>query len=388
VGPLAFGIGVEGQAAHFDGTSFVEIPHSPDLSGLQEFTIEAWIRPAALPPLAPVINKWGTKGSEDDDFRLHLGRGSICFTVCSGISNYEAEVGSKPCLEAGRWHHVWAHYSAGDQTMILAVDGREVARGAAVLTQRNDTTEPLRVGLYTTGFGDPPRYFEGDIDELIVWQGRPELTVPPPPERTKYEVLYAEDFSARPANWVWKSENFYWDADHQRLAITSAPDWSGNAHVRVPAPQGSFRLSWSFGVSRFPYAGGCMPALCSHPDLPFVEEVLGEGIRGVWMGFCDSDRDGKNVTMTFLRDAGADCVSHRAVGLSPLGKVYRMVTEYDERESRLTQTVVENGTRIGRWTEKIDRMSKDLQFIQITRNREITGWVDDILLEQPMTDEE
>ena len=150
--------GVVGEALEFSG-SYVEIPDSPSISELEEFSLSAWIRPSSLGAWVSVIEKaihqdWSYGFFIEPDGTLSMevsqaGNNLICF-----IGNFMVEV--------GEWYHIVCIYdgTAG----ILYVDGNvegEMAASGPV----NITVHPLTLAAR----GDGGSLFSGAMDEVTLW---------------------------------------------------------------------------------------------------------------------------------------------------------------------------------------------------------------------------
>jgi hypothetical protein len=174
-GPMSFVTGLPdfGQAAHFDGKSSIEVIDAPDLSAMPEYMIEAWIRPESKEVHGGIISKFGTGPASDDEFALTYANGGINYEVCSGLGDVTWSI--RADMEEGEWHHILTSFSHSRKTMKVLIDGIPAGSIPANLSRLSDTIEPVKIGLFTYGYRDPPRYFEGEIDELVIWKGTPPV---------------------------------------------------------------------------------------------------------------------------------------------------------------------------------------------------------------------
>lgn len=155
----ASGSGIVGQAFSLDGVNAaVNVGTNSffDLSGgLADFTIEAWVKPAAMPSFS---TGFASKSVGDFDgwvFGIFSG-GNLLF---SGAGNWF--VGSGPgVVAAGAWSHVAVTHTAGTYT--LYCNGNQVGSGGGGTW--TGSTAPLRFGV------DPPQQnYNGLLDELSIY---------------------------------------------------------------------------------------------------------------------------------------------------------------------------------------------------------------------------
>ena len=136
----------------FDGTNdYVNIADNDALDLTNDYTLEAWVKPASLGALDGIISKYQTEATNGYYIRLN-DNGSLQFDNLATASGV---------LTTGTWYHV-----AGvndDGTRHLYVNGVEQSiTGTALNIAIN--TDPLRIG---TDYSS--RYFEGQIDEVRIW---------------------------------------------------------------------------------------------------------------------------------------------------------------------------------------------------------------------------
>jgi len=121
MGNVQFVPTAKGMAAHFDGKGWLEIASSPELAP-KSATLEAWIRPDALPSYGGrIIDKTPVGG--DSGFLLDLYGGLRLITHGGTLTK-------NPHLPIGRWSHVAATI---DQSGVerLYVNGRRIANQAS-----------------------------------------------------------------------------------------------------------------------------------------------------------------------------------------------------------------------------------------------------------------
>ena len=148
--------GVSGAALRFNGRSFVRHPRfgraAYRLTGLDELTVEAWVR---LPDGA---TKPGTIFSLARTLSLAVGPAGV--TMSASAREGAVSGAGKAVLGDGQWHHVAVSYDGRE--LRAFVDGKCVAR--------QKCGGPLSYysgGLFWLGVPDPGRPgFAGDIDEV------------------------------------------------------------------------------------------------------------------------------------------------------------------------------------------------------------------------------
>jgi hypothetical protein len=156
--------GKYGGALSFDGEDdVVTIPTSPDLD-LEEFTLEAWVKPNEIHPFSPVIAK-----TDPEDFGYELmagGDGEPALPeafITNGKWTYRYAYGSEQ-LPLHAWSHI-AVTSDGDK-MRFYVNGELVntRAGANVLAGGG---VPLQIGGNESLTS--PDFFKGLIDEVRIY---------------------------------------------------------------------------------------------------------------------------------------------------------------------------------------------------------------------------
>lgn len=148
---------------------------------LPEFTVEAWIRrtgmgsttasgQSALNPIVPVATK-GRTGADGgiDDLAFFLGvlpNGTIGGDFESGNGDNHVVTGSTS-IPLNEWHHIAMTYD-GAQFKIF-VDGVEDGSENYTDTPTDICEAHFAVGTSMNPQGDPAGAFEGQIDEVRVW---------------------------------------------------------------------------------------------------------------------------------------------------------------------------------------------------------------------------
>ncbi len=122
----------DGRSARFDGSGYLETPHSAATDFSEAVTIEAWIKPDALPPGGGRILDKSHAGS-DDGYLLDTYPGnSLRLIVADGALSYDAK------LPTDRFSHVAGVYDARTGRKELYVNGRRVASASGASNGRRE----------------------------------------------------------------------------------------------------------------------------------------------------------------------------------------------------------------------------------------------------------
>lgn len=175
-----------GLALHFDGQGSFARSDYPGVGGAQPRTVACWLRlqpgDSNNRPLPNGIIAWGVRRS--------VGKWQIAWNTNAGQGTVGAPrvefgdgfaIGSTD-LRDGRWHHLAVVYLGGPKANVathvrIYVDGRlESLTGRRPRKIDTDTTSaaarPLMLGRHLgQTSGRPPMSFEGDLDEVYVFEG-------------------------------------------------------------------------------------------------------------------------------------------------------------------------------------------------------------------------
>ncbi len=139
---------------------YVQTAHSDLLSLQQEFTIGVWVRPRTLPAsgLMSILSK-------DENYEFHLRPdGTVNWWWQTTGPSATREFNSTGKVAVGEWNHVVIRYTAARQSIYIngAVAGQASLSGTPVAN-----SDPLQLGWDQLA----GRYFDGDLDELRIYQG-------------------------------------------------------------------------------------------------------------------------------------------------------------------------------------------------------------------------
>jgi hypothetical protein len=150
-----------GSAIYLDGSNdFAEIPDSPELQLTEEFSLEAWVRPASSQKFAPVISK---ETSNFYSYRLLAGSREVA-GVPEGLLADEPfsweDIQGEEVLPVDAWSHLALTYDGA--RLRLYVDGSLVDEALAPHGQASEG--PLLIGA-----SGGEHFFKGRIDEVRVY---------------------------------------------------------------------------------------------------------------------------------------------------------------------------------------------------------------------------
>ncbi|HWM62688.1 MAG TPA: LamG domain-containing protein, partial [Solirubrobacterales bacterium] len=155
-----FGPGLEFDAEAEDRVS---IPGTEDLQ-LEDFTVEAWVRPYEARLRAPAVAKLD---AEDYGYALYAGGDEAAGHAEGDVFDGEeidSFVVDPEALPVNRWSHIAV--TSGEEVMRLYVDGQVVDSGPAPNVSAGGDG-PLQIGG-NDAFGEPES-FEGKIDEVRIY---------------------------------------------------------------------------------------------------------------------------------------------------------------------------------------------------------------------------
>jgi hypothetical protein len=173
VNGATFAPGFVGQAFSLDGVNdFIEIPDASNLNLSNAITIQAWINPRSLPSRYPaIVKKSGLTGgsSTTTGYSLEFRDGAPQVLLWVYLKNqwFSSPPGTVP-VGTNTWSHVTATY---DGTWIrMYINGTEV--GPPTYKPGNiipSSDNSLNLGRDPANPGDPDRYFDGLIDEVMIY---------------------------------------------------------------------------------------------------------------------------------------------------------------------------------------------------------------------------
>ena len=157
VGRIAFEEGIVGKAGTFDGSSWVEVAHSPDFNS-PAFSISAWASPQQEKCSGRIVEK-----GPSNSFWLTFHWGRARFGFWDRNEGYE-EIDSSTSFKANEWYQVAGTFDG--KVLRLYVDGKlEAMRSTTAVPNFNN--QPLIIGAKYQGIaGD---CFIGALDEVAFY---------------------------------------------------------------------------------------------------------------------------------------------------------------------------------------------------------------------------
>jgi concanavalin A-like lectin/glucanase superfamily protein len=174
----------DNAAAAFDGTSGrVTVPDAPALALTDRFSLEAWIKPAAL----PASGSFASILSKPESYSLQFDGPRLEFTLIRNGTRYRLQAPAN-AVAPGTVHHVVGTFDGTTQRLYL--DGRQVASAVPGIGAASVTTNALSIGSWD----GTKEFFDGTIDEPAVYDAAlsaarvaahyaaaTQPTAPPPP---------------------------------------------------------------------------------------------------------------------------------------------------------------------------------------------------------------
>lgn len=156
--------GVVSNAVSLDGsTGLVNCPTNL-LNGLTNFTIAAWVKPAAISTWARIFD-FGSNTKSYMFLAPQSGNGTLRFAITTNSYGSEQQISASAPLPANVWTHVAVTLSGGVGTLYT--------NGVVAGVNSGMTLSPVSLGNTATNqigkskFGDP--YYNGQIDEFRIY---------------------------------------------------------------------------------------------------------------------------------------------------------------------------------------------------------------------------
>jgi hypothetical protein len=156
--------GVSGQAIDLPDGSYVFRAHSDLLGGIKEVTVDVWAGKNTPDSAGTVVDKY-------EQYFLRVGGDSVTGYVWTESGNASAAVYNLQAVHDTQWHHYILAYD-GAQVRVF-VDDALVAFAPLTGTVTNVSSRDLYVGSDAWNNG-----FEGQIDELAIIEGAPDVDAP------------------------------------------------------------------------------------------------------------------------------------------------------------------------------------------------------------------
>ncbi len=286
----------------FNGTTdFVEEAHAAPLN-LNAFSMSAWFRTSKDYTVdvedGTIISKGGVGGdtvggNQNYGIRVFKDTNKIRagFESNTFADGQDFEPASTMTVNDGQWHNVVCTHNPTDQEVKLYIDGVLDATMTTSGAVPETNTNPLRLGKNSK---DSTRYFQGDIDEVYVWNvdlsdteaigifsgGIPQSSAivysnvfggssgsgggsggtggNPPPTPTDYKIAISGDWGCEPEtddiiNLI-QTEGYDFTVGVGDNAYEAAGCWTGRFDVLLPnfnSAYGNHEYSESGGISPY-----------------------------------------------------------------------------------------------------------------------------------------
>ncbi|MEM1391712.1 MAG: LamG-like jellyroll fold domain-containing protein [Cyanobacteria bacterium P01_H01_bin.150] len=148
------------EALDLDGVDdYVEV--GSQLSATSEITIEAWVKPTLDNNWNPILN---FDGWNSGDIQFQFDTNNRLKLAVNGAANYASSFS----FESDTWYHVAVTYSASDQDVKFYVNG-ELSNEFTYDSAPNVAANSFKIGGWSNNNGNIARAFNGEIDEVRVW---------------------------------------------------------------------------------------------------------------------------------------------------------------------------------------------------------------------------
>ncbi len=161
--------GIKGGAAAFgNGSCYTQEAYDAIQLGNSSFTAHLWMK--STDDDAYIFFKGShsanaTTGTTGNWIGLERRNGYLCFSIDDDVVKSDCKLADASGVFNDKWHHVACVRDVEQGMTLLYVDGKEVARNAAVNTGAiADNNEPLRLGISD----EINRPYEGLLDEFII----------------------------------------------------------------------------------------------------------------------------------------------------------------------------------------------------------------------------
>jgi len=168
---VLYGTGKFNNSADFelDNSEYLSITDASqtglDITG--EITISFWVKPESTPNLEHVMVSQcnQTPSPRNESFRLKIDPDDKIEFMLSNDSTNEVNAYSSTALSNGVWYHVAATLNQVTDEMQIYIDGSADGNAVSYTNNIYDSAAPLTIGAQ----GNPSNYFDGLIDEVIIW---------------------------------------------------------------------------------------------------------------------------------------------------------------------------------------------------------------------------
>lgn len=153
-------------ALEFDGdaANFVEVAHSPDLEGMKQLTVEAWVQPFGSDALARGIVSKRAAWQNADVYNLFSWNESKFWARVNAKDGQQ--ISSKSTLENKKWMHLAYLYDGKTKKQLLYVNGELENEVDHPEDEVGKGEKSIWIGILNEGYAQA---WNGLIDELRIW---------------------------------------------------------------------------------------------------------------------------------------------------------------------------------------------------------------------------
>ena len=153
-------------ALEFDGgaANFVEVAHNPDLEGMKQLTVEAWVQPLGPDALARGIASKRAAWQAGDVYNLFSWNESKFWARVNAKDGQQ--ISSISILEDKEWMHLAYVYDGKTKKQLLYVNGELENEVDHPEDEVSSSQEPLWIGTLNQGYAQT---WNGLIDEVRIW---------------------------------------------------------------------------------------------------------------------------------------------------------------------------------------------------------------------------
>ena len=153
-------------ALEFDGdaANFVEVAHSPDLEGMKQLTVEAWVQPFGTDALARGIVSKRAAWQNADVYNLFSWNESKFWARVNAKDGQQ--ISSKSTLENKKWMHLAYLYDGKTKKQLLYVNGELENEVDHPEDEVGKGEKSIWIGTLNEGYAQA---WNGLIDEVRIW---------------------------------------------------------------------------------------------------------------------------------------------------------------------------------------------------------------------------
>ncbi len=235
-----------GDALHFDGASYIEIPNHPDFNLSASITVAAWVSVDAF------TEDWQTVFCRGDwSWRLHRrGASDNAAFHLSGLSSGYGVDGLATSLRSPkRWLHLAGTYQNGAGARLYVNGVLEASDPASTGLISTSGSDPVTIGGQLN-YGSLRRLWRGQIDEVRLYN----RALSPAEVAEVYQLVFPEA-NGRPA--LSPPADQVWIEAPQSLSLRAQVRDDGlplPADVANPDPADPHKLRWGWAVVSAPAA--------------------------------------------------------------------------------------------------------------------------------------